>query len=83
MPDVVDANQILRESIEKGVVFSPGEHFYSNLPPSNMARLSFSTAAPSEIEEAVKRLGGILKARLASLKRQRAGRPMEAFRALV
>jgi DNA-binding transcriptional MocR family regulator len=83
LPEAVDANQILRESIEKGVVFSPGEHFYSSLPPSNMARLSFSTASPAAIEEAVKRLGGILKARLVSLRKQRAGRAVEAFRALV
>jgi 2-aminoadipate transaminase len=83
MPEAMDANQVLRESIEKGVVFSPGEHFYSNLAPANMARLSFSTATPAAIEEAVKRLGAILKARLVSLKKQRTGRPAEAFRALV
>src|SRR5262249_59048775 len=36
LPEAVDANQLLLESIERGVVFSPGDHFYSNLPPSNM-----------------------------------------------
>ena len=83
LPESINATQVLIESMEKGVIFSPGEHFHPNLSPENNMRLAFSTASPAAIEEAIKRLGVILKARMAALKKQRAARSPEALRALV
>ncbi|HKV39517.1 MAG TPA: PLP-dependent aminotransferase family protein [Blastocatellia bacterium] len=83
LPEPLNANQILLESVEKGVVFSPGGNFYPNLAPGPRMRLCYSTARPDQIEESIKRLGSILKGRLTSLKRQHLTRNREALRALV
>jgi GntR family transcriptional regulator/MocR family aminotransferase len=82
LPEQLNASQILLESAERGVTFSPGEHFYASLPRLNMMRLSFTMATPSQIDEAIKRLGAVIKNRLLSLRRRRA-RGAESFRALV
>jgi 2-aminoadipate transaminase len=82
LPEQLNASQILLESAERGVTFSPGEYFYASLPRLNLMRLSFTMATPAEIEEAIKKLGAVIKNRLLSLKRRRARRP-DSFRALV
>jgi 2-aminoadipate transaminase len=83
LPQYLNSNQILLESSEKGVIFSPGEHFYSSLPQQNMMRLSFSVTSPALIEEAIKRLGSVIKGRIQSLKKKRGLRKREEFAALV
>jgi 2-aminoadipate transaminase len=83
LPEPLKASEVLVHAAERGVVFSPGEHFYSGPPQQNMLRLCFTIASPEMIEEAVKRLGAVIKERMASLKRQRAVRKTEALRALV
>jgi DNA-binding transcriptional MocR family regulator len=65
------------------VLFSPGDHFYSSLPQQNMMRLSFTTTSPALIEEAIKRLGAVIKGRLQNLKKQRGIRKGEGYAALV
>ncbi|HKY03812.1 MAG TPA: PLP-dependent aminotransferase family protein, partial [Blastocatellia bacterium] len=83
LPESLNTNQLLLQAIEQGVVFSPGEHFYSSLPRKNMMRLSFTMTTPELIEEAVARLGVLIKGRLASAKKHRALKAADSFRALV
>jgi len=83
LPQSLNAGEILLQSIENGVLFSPGDHFYSNLPQYNVMRLSFTMASPVLIEEGIKRLGAIIKRRLLSLRKQRAIGRAEERRALV
>jgi 2-aminoadipate transaminase len=83
LPEGINASQILLESIEKGVVFSPGEHFYPNLSPANSFRLSFTTVGPQAIEDSIKRLGLVLKSRLTNVRKQYAAGGFGPLRALV
>ena len=83
LPPALNANEILLLASERGVTFSPGEHFYSGSPPRNMMRVCFTNAGPAAIEEAIERLGVIIKGRMSSLKKQAAVRRPEGFRALV
>ena len=70
LPEPLNASRILPQAAEQGIIFSPGEHFYACSPQPEMLRLAFTTASPALIEEAVKRLGAVVKARLQSLKKQ-------------
>ncbi|HEY7543808.1 MAG TPA: PLP-dependent aminotransferase family protein, partial [Blastocatellia bacterium] len=83
LPEQINTSEILLHAAERGVAFSPGEHFYASRPQLNMMRLCFSIASPAVIEEGIRRLGLVIKERLASLKKQRAVRAPEAMRALV
>jgi DNA-binding transcriptional MocR family regulator len=83
LPPSLNASEILLLSAQNGVTFSPGEHFYSGVPPKNMMRLCFTIASPASIEEAIKKLGIIIKGRLSTLKKQFAVRKQERFTALV
>jgi len=83
LPEHLSASRILLQAAEQGVLFSPGEAFYSGMPRQNMMRLSFTMLSPPLIEEAIKRLGRIIEARLLSLKKQRGLHRAEAFSALV
>jgi GntR family transcriptional regulator/MocR family aminotransferase len=71
LPPAVNTSQLLLQAVESGITFSPSDHFYSSLPQQNMMRLSFTLAAPSQIEDAVKRLSVMIKARLATVGRRR------------
>lgn len=83
LPEQINTSEILLHAAERGVTFSPGEHFYSTRPQLNMMRLCFSIASPAVIEEGIRRLGSVIKERIASLKKQRTMRAPEAMRALV
>ena len=83
LPATLNASEILLLSAQNGVTFSPGEHFYSGVPPRNMMRLCFTIASPASIEEAIKKLGTTIKGRMSSLKKQFAVRKQERFTALV
>jgi DNA-binding transcriptional MocR family regulator len=56
---------------EQGVTFCPGELFYASAPQSNRMRLAFSTATPAQIEDGVRRVGALLKTKLAAAKQPR------------
>jgi GntR family transcriptional regulator/MocR family aminotransferase len=83
LPQGLNASEILLLAAQNGVTFSPGEHFYSTAPPRNMMRLCFTVAGPADIEEGVKRLGAVIKARMLAMKKQRTVRKGEGLRALV
>ena len=48
------------------VAYVPGAAFYADHPDTRTMRLSFVTLAPADIADAVARLGGVIKAHLAS-----------------
>jgi 2-aminoadipate transaminase len=84
LPDSLNASQLLTQASEQGVIFSPGEYFYACSPQPATMRLAFTMAGPAQIEEAIKRLGAVIKTRLASLKKQRRmGQAAAAGRTLV
>jgi 2-aminoadipate transaminase len=83
LPEPLIASEILIHAVERGVAFSPAEHFYPGTPQQNMIRLCFTIASPEMIEEAIKRLGAVIKERMASLRKRRAVHKTEGLRALV
>ena len=83
LPDSLNSKQLLLQAVENGVTFISGDHFYASSPQQNMMRLSFTMAGPQSIEEAVKRLGNLMKSRLAKMKKQRATGRTDGLRALV
>ena len=83
LPDSLNSKQLLLQAVENGVTFISGDHFYASSPQQNMMRLSFTMAGPQQIEEAVKRLGGLMKSRLVKMKKQRAKGRTDGLRALV
>ena len=83
LPESLNTSQLLVQAVENGVTFVSGDHFYSSAPPQCMMRLSFTMAAPHAIEQAVKTLGSLVKAKLLKNKKERAVRPADGLRALV
>lgn len=83
LPDSMSGSQLLHQAAESGVSFISGDHFYASSPQQNMIRLSFTMAGPQSIEEAIKRLGSLMKSRILKMKRQRSPRRAENLRALV
>ena len=83
LPEPLDAGQILLQAADQGIAFSPGEHFYCCAPQPDRLRLCFTTVGPAAIEEGVRRLGAVVKARLLSLRRARAVGRAVSGRALV
>lgn len=83
LPEAINTSQLLVQAIESGVTFVSGEHFYSSSPQQNMMRLSFTMAGPQAIEQAVKQLGSMIKARLLKSRQQRSVKRVKGQRALV
>jgi GntR family transcriptional regulator/MocR family aminotransferase len=83
LPQSLNTSQLLVQAIESGVTFVSGEHFYSSSPQQNMMRLSFTMASPQAIEQGVKHLGSMIKARLVKSRSERSDRRADGLRALV
>lgn len=83
LPQSVNTSQLLVQAIESGVTFVSGEHFYSSSPQQNMMRLSFTMAGTQAIEQAVKHLGSMIKARLLKSRSEQSFRRPDGLRALV
>jgi 2-aminoadipate transaminase len=66
LPAGCDAMALLPKAVEAGVAYVPGAAFYADHPDTRTMRLSFVTLAPADIADAVKRLGDVIKAHLAS-----------------
>ena len=64
-PEGVNARQLLRRAIEKGVAFVPGDAFYPNGGGENTGRLNFSYPDAETIKEGVRRLAEALLEELA------------------
>ncbi len=64
-PEGFDAEEMYPKAIEKNVAYVPGKFFYANPEdgPGTM-RLNFTMSTAEEVYEAVKTLGGVIKAEL-------------------
>lgn len=62
----VDARTLLKKCYQKGVVFYPGDVFYSNGEGSNTFRLGFSRLKEEDIVRGIKIIGDTLKNELGS-----------------
>jgi len=65
LPKGVDARELLRRCIERGVAFVAGEGFFPNGGHANTARLNFSCMPVDRIEDGVRRIGDALRDLLA------------------
>ena len=62
LPAHIDAAALLPRAVAAGMAFVPGATFFPHGGHANTLRLSFVTAAPAQIEQAVAMLGLVLKA---------------------
>ncbi len=60
LPEGSDATALLRQAVERNVVFVPGESFYPNGGGCNTLRLNYSHDKPERISEGIGRLGRVL-----------------------
>ena len=64
LPKGMDATAVLAEAIKQNVAFGPGAPFYAANPVIEALRLAFVTVPPPRIEEGVKCLAEVIRARL-------------------
>jgi 2-aminoadipate transaminase len=69
LPEGANCMDLLKAALEEKVAFIPGSAFYPDgANGRNALRLTFSTATPEMIEEAIRRLGRAIGKQLASVK---------------
>ncbi len=61
LPEEVDARQLLRVSLDRGVAFVPGDSFFPTTQRKNTMRLNFSNMPEQRIVEGVRRLAAAMK----------------------
>ncbi|MFL6664486.1 MAG: PLP-dependent aminotransferase family protein [Rhizobacter sp.] len=61
LPDGVDGERLLVESVERGVAFVPGAPFFAAAPRRNTMRLSFVTLGVDAIEQGVAAIAAALR----------------------
>jgi 2-aminoadipate transaminase len=64
-PEAMNAAEVLKAAVAEKVAFVPGTSFHADGGGHNTARLNFSNATPTMIEEGIRRLARCLKALLA------------------
>ena len=65
LPSYVDANSMLAEALDHGVIYAPGDSFYPDGKRGrNSMRLNFSYESPENIREAIRRLAEVIEDRL-------------------
>ena len=65
LPEYVDANSMLAEALDHGVIYAPGDAFYPDGKRGrNSMRLNFSFESPENITEAIRRLAEVIEDRL-------------------
>ena len=65
LPAYVDANSMLAEALEHGVIYAPGDSFFPDGKRGrNSMRLNFSYESPENIREAIRRLAEVIEDRL-------------------
>jgi 2-aminoadipate transaminase len=65
LPEQVSGEELLRDALEEKVAFVPGAPFFAANPRHNFIRLNFSNSSPERIAKGVRRIGEVLKRRLA------------------
>lgn len=61
LPEGMDAQGLLAETIAEKVAFVPGRPFYAAGGGENTMRLNFSNASPAQIEAGIERLGRVIR----------------------
>ena len=65
LPSYVDANSMLAEALDHGVIYAPGDSFFPDGKRGrNCMRLNFSFESPENINEAIRRLAEVVEDRL-------------------
>ncbi len=65
LPDYMDTGSMLSAALDAGVTYVPGDSFYPHASAgANCMRINFSYESPDNIEEAVRRLAGVIEERL-------------------
>lgn len=65
LPEYVDTDSMLSEALEAGVTYVPGNSFYADGETGkNSMRINFSFETPEKIDEAIRRLAGVVEERL-------------------
>lgn len=62
LPDHMDAELLLKNCIDKGVVFVPGKYFYTNGTGENTLRLNFTNCSEENIRKGIDIIGKTLSA---------------------
>ena len=60
LPESIDTDKLLPRAVEKKVAFMAGSGFYYDDAEHNSMRLNISYPSPEQIDEGIKRLGGII-----------------------
>jgi 2-aminoadipate transaminase len=61
LPDGVDATDLARQAVERGVAIVPGSLFFPDDRGGNNVRLSFSLVDEAKIDEGIERLASLVK----------------------
>lgn len=65
LPEYMDTGSMLAEALEAGVTYVPGDSFFpGGTQGKNCMRINFSYETPENIEEAIRRLAGVIEDRL-------------------
>jgi 2-aminoadipate transaminase len=67
LPPGIDSTALLKDALAEKVAFVPGASFFPKGGGERTLRLNFSYCTPEKIEEGMRRLGGVIKRRLASV----------------
>jgi len=65
LPERISAEELFIDAVAEQVAFVPGTSFFACEPRQNFMRLNFSNQQPEMIEEGIKRIGSVLRRRLA------------------
>ena len=60
LPENIDADEMFKDAIDRNVAYVIGSAFYPNGGGHNTLRLNFSYPKEKEIQEGIKRLGGLI-----------------------
>ena len=61
-PEGVNTNELMREALQRKVLFVPGQDFFSDAPGLRFMRLNFSNASPEQIRVGIGRLAEVCAA---------------------
>ena len=64
LPGGIDTEELLKDSVARGVAFTPGAQFYPrDSARKNMLRLNFSSSPPESIRAGMEKLGALIEER--------------------
>ncbi len=64
LPEYIDTDEMFMDSIKAEVAYVSGSPFFANGKGKNTMRLSFCYPSKEDIEEGIRRLGGVIKDRI-------------------